>query len=146
MKMAEMMIEDHPLLGVGLNNFPVAMEPYVTRGFAGEFVYAVHNKYLLVWAETGIAGLIAFVWFLLDSISKGFRCWFRNHPVYGPIALGCTAALTGHMVHLLVEFFRGHPTTQSMVLIAALITVLDRLTRKQSESSARASIVEVTQG
>ncbi len=139
MRMAGLMIADHPLMGVGVNNFPLAMEPYVSRGFAGEFVYAVHNKYLLIWAETGIAGLIAFVWFLIATIRKGYQCWKRRDPFYGPLALGCAAALAGHMVHLLVEFLRGHPTTQMMVLLAALIAASDQLTHNRQQLLSRSN-------
>ncbi len=52
------MIRDHAFLGVGLNNFQQAMEPYDPYGaiFAGN---PVHNLYLLYWAETGAFGLAA---------------------------------------------------------------------------------------
>src|SRR5258708_31336045 len=41
------MISDHPLLGVGSNNFSTVMEGYVTRELQRGFLYTVHNKYLL---------------------------------------------------------------------------------------------------
>jgi O-antigen ligase len=49
-------IRDHPILGVGLNNFQPAMDAYDTYGllYPG---FPVHNLYLLEMAESGVLGL-----------------------------------------------------------------------------------------
>ena len=126
MKIAVQMIEDHPLLGVGANNFPVAMQPYVTRGFLGEFIYTVHNKYLLIWSETGVGALVAFVWFLIATIRQGLHCWKRRNPLFSPLALAFTAGIAGHMTHMMSDFFRGGPSQQLLWLMAAMVISLDR--------------------
>jgi hypothetical protein len=123
MKLAGLMIADHPLLGVGADNFTVAMEPYLTRGFSGEFVYAVHNKYLLIWSETGPGALLAFVWLLVTTMRRGIRCWRLQDPLFSPIALGCVAAVAARMTHMLVDVFRGQP---ELFLIAGLMPALER--------------------
>jgi len=64
-------IGDHPVLGAGSNNFSVVMDRYLTPEFRHGFLYAVHNKYLLIWAETGIGGLLAYLAFLFGSLRKG---------------------------------------------------------------------------
>ncbi|HYW98490.1 MAG TPA: O-antigen ligase family protein, partial [Candidatus Elarobacter sp.] len=53
-KLAFRMIADNPVLGVGANNFTSAMDQYATSEFRHEWLWAVHNKYLLILAETGI--------------------------------------------------------------------------------------------
>jgi O-antigen ligase len=55
------MFKDHPLLGVGLNNFTVAMDEYGQVSGWTRFLQPVHNVYLLVAAETGLVGFIAFI-------------------------------------------------------------------------------------
>jgi O-antigen ligase len=47
---------DHPILGVGLNNFQPAMDAYNIYGllYPG---FPVHNLYLLILAESGVLGL-----------------------------------------------------------------------------------------
>jgi hypothetical protein len=58
--MALKMFQDHPLLGVGLNNFTVQMGEYGEVSGWTRFLQPVHNVYLLIVAETGLFGLIAF--------------------------------------------------------------------------------------
>jgi O-antigen ligase len=127
MKLAALIIEDHPLLGAGANNFPVAMQDYITRGFAGEFIYSVHNKYLLVLSETGPGGLLAFLWFLLAMILRGIRCWRFKDPLISPLSLSCVAAVTGTMLHMFVDIFRGEPIMQLLCVISALLAALERM-------------------
>ncbi len=62
------MFQDHPLLGVGLNNFTVRMSEYGEVSGWTRFLQPVHNVYLLVAAETGILGLAAFLCLLLFTI------------------------------------------------------------------------------
>ena len=126
MKLAALMIEDHPILGVGANNFPLAMEPYLTRGFSGEWIYAVHNKYLLVWSETGTLALAAFLWFLISAIRSGIRCWRYRQPLLSPLALGFMAAVAASMLHMWVDTFRGLPAMHFLAIAAGLLAVMER--------------------
>jgi O-antigen ligase len=136
-KIAALMIEDHPLLGVGVNNFPVIMESYLTRGFVGEWLYSVHCKYLAVWSETGTLGFIALLWFLIAAIRQGFRCWKLRDPLFAPLALGCVAAIVGHMGQMLVDTFRGGPENHFLYLFAALTTAMTRLSARAQLDNAR---------
>jgi O-antigen ligase len=47
MNLALRIIEDHPVLGLGANNFTVVMDQYLSAEFRRGFLFAVHNKYLL---------------------------------------------------------------------------------------------------
>jgi putative inorganic carbon (hco3(-)) transporter len=129
MKLAFRIIEDNPVLGVGANNFTVVMDRYLTSDFREGWLFTVHNKYLLVLAETGIVGLLAFVAFLLDALRKGWHCWSLRDPFLSPIALGFTAGIAGHMLHMTVDVFRGRPTQQLLWLAAGLLTAMLRICR-----------------
>jgi len=54
------MVKDHPLLGVGLNNFTVRMGEYGKVSGWVSFLQPVHNVYLLIAAEIGLVGLALF--------------------------------------------------------------------------------------
>ena len=125
-KLAGGMIADHPLLGVGVNNFALAMEPYLARYFSGDFLYTVHNTYLLVWAETGIGGLIAFVWLLIAILRQGSACWRLLDPLFAPLALGCAAAVTGFLVQMSFDPYRSGAAIDLLWLIAGLVTAMNR--------------------
>mgnify|MGYP003346103576 CR=1 FL=1 len=82
MLLALRMIADQSLLGVGANNFSTVMMQYVTPDFSaygGEWLYTVHNKYLLVWAQTGLGGLITFIAVLIVALINGWREIGRAH-------------------------------------------------------------------
>jgi len=127
-KIAFLMIEDHPLFGVGANNFPVAMAPYVSRGFLGEFLYTVHNKYLVVCAETGIWGLIAFVWLLIAIIYQGLRCARLHDPLLSALAVGFTAAVLGLMAHMFFDVFREGSAYRLLWIFGGLGVAMNRMT------------------
>ncbi len=58
---AIMMWQSSPLLGVGLGNFLIAL-PKTLPTRTVYFLQPVHNIYLLVLAETGLVGLVVFLW------------------------------------------------------------------------------------
>jgi len=122
--LATAMIADHPLLGVGANNFALAMEPYKAHSFSGDFFYTVHNTYLLVWAETGIGGLVVFVWFLIAVLRQGFKCSRSRDSLFAPLALGCAAAVVGLAVHMNFEPFGSGPAVDVLWLFAGLVTAM----------------------
>jgi len=127
MNLAFRIVEDNPVLGVGVNNFTVVMGRYLTSEFREGFLFAVHNKYLLVLAETGIGGLIAFLAFFVGTVRKGWQCWDLKDPLLSPLALGFAAGIVGHMVHMTVDVFRGRPTQQLVWLIAGLLVAMCRI-------------------
>lgn len=62
-QVALLIIKESPLFGVGLNNFIVHLPKFwVPSGVY--FLQPVHNIFLLVAAETGLIGLLVFLWFL----------------------------------------------------------------------------------
>jgi putative inorganic carbon (HCO3(-)) transporter len=118
------MIEDHPLLGVGINNVGLNVPSYAGPQFDGTFIYEVHDKYLLVWSEAGIFALIAFVTFLAVTLRRGWRAARSRDPFLSYIALGLTAGLMGQIVHMGVDLFESRPQVQLLWLVAALLAAL----------------------
>jgi len=67
-------IQDHPLSGVGLNNYTFFMPQYDRASFeAWRGPAVVHNVFLLIFAETGLIGLVAFLWFLASLLIQAWR-------------------------------------------------------------------------
>jgi O-antigen ligase len=67
-------IAAHPLTGVGAGAYASTFKSYVPAGLdQNQWLYTVHNQFLLVGAETGIPGAMAFIVFLL----MGFRVALR---------------------------------------------------------------------
>lgn len=84
---------DHPLIGVGLGNFPRVEPLYVpVDNPAGRS--SPHNLVFSLAAETGLAGLAAFTWLLLPALQQARTLWRAGRPMH----LGLIAALVALLV------------------------------------------------
>jgi O-antigen ligase len=124
MKMAGEVIADHPLLGVGLNNYPVVLSRYARLGFAGVWLQTVHNKYLLVAAETGLLGLTAFLFLLWGGLSRSWRVWKWGEGGLKTMALAICFALVAMSIHMFVDIFRGRSLEQMFWVLVGLATAI----------------------
>ena len=123
--LAWQVIKDNALLGVGANNFATAAKEYISHDLSWrDWFYTVHNKYLLVWAETGIGGILAFLGMLVVTVRRLWQCWKRHDQLLSPLALGFMAGILGIMTHMLVDVYRGRAVMQALFLIAGLATAM----------------------
>ncbi|MDQ5951862.1 MAG: hypothetical protein QG639_1143, partial [Patescibacteria group bacterium] len=112
MDIALNMVESHPLIGVGLNNFTAVMEEYGSSQEFVRFIQPVHNSFWLYIAETGVVGII-FFW----RLSKKYL----RHCSLRPLALSLIPILS--LDHYLT-------TNQTGILI--LVFFLAATTRKKA--------------
>jgi O-antigen ligase len=85
------------------------------------WLYTVHNKFLLIWSETGFFGMTAFLWFLAASLRAAWHASYSRDPLSGPLAFGLTAALLAHNAHMLVDVFNDRPLVQLLCFVAGLV-------------------------
>src|SRR5680860_1418745 len=97
------MIADHPVIGVGLNNFQEAMGPYDPYGllFAGN---PVHNIYLLQAAETGYVGLLGLLLVGGVLFAVSFRLARCTDPLLGGLGTGISAVFAFLAIEELLGF------------------------------------------
>lgn len=100
------MIRDHPLTGVGLNNSVDASDDYnLMEQFMAHsgIPPVIHNIYLLIGAEVGVVGLLAFVTLTLYLLIRGLALARKhldgNEPAFllAALAAGGFAYLTADM-------------------------------------------------
>lgn len=120
-EIASNVIEDHPFLGVGANNLAVVLPAYTGPPYAADWINVVHNKLLLIWTETGVIGLVAFLAFVGGALRRGWRARTASDPIIGAVALGLTGAIAGHLVHLNFDTFKGRPMNELLWLAAGLL-------------------------
>jgi putative inorganic carbon (hco3(-)) transporter len=121
------MFESSPVVGIGPNNFALVMDYFISPEIANAWIYTVHNKYLLVLSETGVLGLAAFLLFLGATLFHGWKAWRSSDRVIAVVALGLTAAVAGHTVHMMVEIFNHRPMVQLLWMVAALLMAMARI-------------------
>jgi putative inorganic carbon (HCO3(-)) transporter len=135
MHLAFRVIEANPLLGVGANNFGAVMNDYAGSEFRHEWIYTVHNQFLLVCAETGIIGLVAYLWVLLSVIRNGWRLWKVGDEMFSPLALSMIAAVCGLMSHMFVDIFSGRAVVQLVWLFAALLAAMGAILARERHAT-----------
>ena len=100
------MVGDHPILGVGLDNFLYQYRShYVLPTAWEEFNLShPHNLILDFWLRLGIAGLAVLAWLLVGFFRRGWRL-YRSLPA-GPESLlvtGLMAGMVNFLAHGLVD-------------------------------------------
>jgi O-antigen ligase len=90
------MVRDHPLLGVGMDNFAyLYRQIYIREGAAAEpNLSHPHNWALNVWLELGLLGLVAFGWLVVRFVRNALRWTGPRWIAAG--ALGCMADMLVH--------------------------------------------------
>lgn len=101
--LAGRMIADHPVIGVGLNDFVGRMAPYEQYGIIF-FGNPVHNLYLLVLAETGVIGLIGVLLVGVGLYDVAIRLARSPDRLLGGVGLGVAAVMAFLMVEELLGF------------------------------------------
>jgi O-antigen ligase len=96
------MLRAHPLFGAGLSGFPKTVEPYRASAGAQPLQYP-HDILLNFWTETGVLGVVAFGWILVQGFRYTLRGWRRASQAWRPYHLGVALALVAIVVHGLVD-------------------------------------------
>ncbi|OGX38666.1 MAG: hypothetical protein A3D87_03275 [Omnitrophica WOR_2 bacterium RIFCSPHIGHO2_02_FULL_50_17] len=97
---ALIMLEDRPILGHGINTFMQLFEVY-RRDIGSGPTYA-HNCYIQLAAETGIAGLVSFLWIVFEIFRKSLNylifCWEGNDSLV-VLSLGLLSGIFAFLIH-----------------------------------------------
>jgi putative inorganic carbon (HCO3(-)) transporter len=135
------MIGDNLVVGVGANNFAIVLDQYLTVDFSTAWISTVHNRYLLVWAETGIIGLVALLYFLLSALRRGAKLARTPDRMYALASIGLLGGIAAAMVHMLVELYHSRPLVQMLWLLAGLLIAVEAATTRERTSVRRAQRV-----
>lgn len=118
------MIKDHPITGVGLDQF---LYQYWRRyvepgGWPERYTSHPHNLILDIWLSLGIVGLAVFAWIAAGVAREIWRS--RRAAPRDAIAAGAFAALIGGLAHGMVDngFFLPDLAVLTWVFVAFLIT------------------------
>ena len=113
---------DHPIIGVGANQF---VHEAAQRGLyeRGRVLENAHNLPLSLAAESGILALAAFLVFFAQVIRRGVVA--LSHPQAFGLKLGLLAAFVGFLVQgLTIASFRPPVVVGTFFVVAGLITAL----------------------
>lgn len=122
------MIRDHPLLGVGLDNFLYSYRTYYVLPTAWEEFNLSHPHNLVFdfWLRLGLLGLLVLFWLLVAFFRRGWRV-YRRLPESSErmLVLGLMAGMVNLVAHGLVDnaFFLVDLAFAFMLIIALVQAV-----------------------
>jgi O-antigen ligase len=99
------MARDHPLWGVGLDNFLYQYPRYIRPEALSEpNLSHPHNVFLDVWLRLGVPGLAAFAWLEWAFFRRAFSVWKRRaDPELWAVGVGLMAGMIALLAHGLVD-------------------------------------------
>jgi O-antigen ligase len=116
---------DSPRMGIGWGNFLRLYVPELPDFMLQSGILSAHNIYLQLLAETGLVGLVGFLYLVLQTWRQAWSQW-RSSVDFLDLALafGVLGALVSVLVHGFVDFlFQGSQQFAALfwVLLALLV-------------------------
>jgi hypothetical protein len=108
---ALLMVRNHPLLGIGLDQFLALYPRYIDPSLAStseQFTSHPHNLLLDVWLRMGVVGVVAFGWLLVAFYRRVVAC-AAGGGQWGEVCTGLAAAMAAALLHGLVDQFYFAP-------------------------------------
>jgi len=107
--------KDSPILGVGLGNYPLALD------FNANYRSAVtsHNLYLDILAETGLVGLVAWVWFFYSFFAGVIKKIKQRDKEIALLGAGLLGGGIYFLTHAFFETAIFNPTILAYLMIVA---------------------------
>lgn len=133
------MIKEHPVLGVGINNYAFRVAPYIPFKLRYAWTYIVHNEYLLMLAETGAIGFLLYYSLLLLALVLLWRITRSSDKWLFVVSAGFFAALIGSLPHRMFSIYHCLNFFLQWCVVLALtqaMTTFERERRAAIEANA----------
>lgn len=101
-KSALAMLRHHPIFGGGLSGFKQSVQPYRDPAYHENLIYP-HNLVLNFWTETGLLGLAAFIWLLVQMVRVAVRGLRLSQPWPRAMAVGLMGVVVAFLLHGMVD-------------------------------------------
>jgi len=95
MRIAIRMIAGNPIVGVGPGAYIYHLRQYAPADVMSQWLWVVHNEYLLVWSERGIIGLVTWLLWMRAGFRQAVAATKTQTPRFRSLGIGCSAALIG---------------------------------------------------
>ena len=146
LKTAASMIIDNPVFGVGLNAYVYKQVPYGKQktpeemtDFYGPLWPAVHNSWMLTWAEQGTLGFLLWVAVHVAVLRVGFQNLRIRDPMMHALGAGLLAGFIAIMIDGLASFFVRTEAPARLYWIAAALILAVGYWRHEQGTAGTAS-------
>jgi putative inorganic carbon (HCO3(-)) transporter len=115
------MTQDHPLTGVGPGGFGRALRSYRDPHRAQDKISHAHNIFLNILAETGIPGLLIFLWLIVTFCRVWWRNWRQAASERRIWLEAALAAFVAYGIHSLVDTFPLTSSVLPLLILGAMV-------------------------
>ena len=123
-------INDHPVLGVGVNNYDSYIREYWRIEDPFTKIAVVHNNYLLILAEIGLIGFAAFLWLLAALLVRTMTAMRCRVKFFREVAVGLFVSVICFLLASLADGYKSSLTLMYLFwTIAAITEALSHLDR-----------------
>jgi O-antigen ligase len=113
------MIRAHPIFGIGTNTYGLVMADYVPF-FLLQERWIVHNRYLLIWAETGSIGFLSFLFLLAYTFQSLWKSAHSKDSFMSMLSWGLFISFTVLCLQMMVESLYDRVSDANLWLIYGL--------------------------
>ncbi len=145
-----LMIRARPILGSGIGNLYFVLPRYLLPQFHEilpmQRIAESHNDYLHIWAETGIFGLLAFLWLIIAYFRRGFQRLRSEMGYQRTLMAAFLAAVLATLIQSFFSFNLHRPVSNLMFWTILALTIIGQekaplVSRRKSSYSIVVSLV-----
>lgn len=130
------LIQDNLTFGIGPGNYELNSPRYVVpiKEYPTSLLSEmVHNTYLLIFSESGVIGITAFVIILLQMCIICFRMFRSNHQLVLNIAIGSAMSILAIMISFVASpDIHNEQTINQLFLISGMVFACELMERRHT--------------
>lgn len=138
MRIAIRVIKDNPVIGIGNGAYGAVYKGYV-QGSDRQWLATVHNEYLLRGAETGLPGMIAFIWFLCAAVKRANQLSRSSDRTIATLGLGWMCGLLALAWEMYWDIWRGYTYNALLWTMLGLMELTIEHERARVEAATESS-------
>jgi O-antigen ligase len=143
MRIALEVVAAHPLTGIGTGAYSQRFKDYLPGDLPDQWLYTVHNEYLLRAAEVGVVGGVAFVALLVAGFGVTRRLIRAPDLTLRTLGLGCSAGLLALAWQMYWVPWRGF---EYNAMLWFLLGVCDAAAARLAADAQDAGSTEINRG
>jgi O-antigen ligase len=139
MRIALRVVAAHPIAGVGIGAYNSIYKSFLNADEQGQWVFAVHNAYLLRAAETGVPGACAFVMLLVLGLLQAVRLARARSRFIRTVALGAGAGFLALSCEMYWDtWWAGFTYNALLWFLLGLMEAAERLEKRKARRPVEA--------
>lgn len=132
------MIMAHPIKGVGFRMSEANIHKYAYKNIPGlSYIKTIHNWYVTLWAEEGLAGLLVFCWLSFGLMWKTFRRFRQSGFLRGTYSLFAFTALLILMIDGMVLPDYDYESIYWIIIAIGVVSLTGKRQISQKANHAR---------